>query len=109
MLPRQNERRRITDADASAAHDGGVQRQIAAKAPADIPQHLGIAMQCVGIDGRHRAAAAQRVEPHDDVAYEQFRTRPRAFSEPLRTADENVFGRSIQPWKGILIRVAASA
>ena len=51
-------------------------------------------MQTVGIHGRHRAAAAQRGEPHDDVTNMQFRTWPFPFSESVHTAYENVRTKS---------------
>src|SRR5688572_1452876 len=51
-------------------------------------------MQRVGIDGRHRTAAAQRIEPHDDIADMQFTTWPPPFREPLHTADEDVRTKS---------------
>jgi hypothetical protein len=90
LLPRQHEHRRIAHADAAAPQDGSVQRQITAKAPANVPQDLGIAIKRVRIDRRHRTAAAQRVEPHDHVTNMQFRAGPLPFSQPLNTADEHI-------------------
>jgi len=49
----------VADADGSSAHDLGIQCQPTVESCADVAQHTGVPLESVGIDGRHRAAAAQ--------------------------------------------------
>ena len=49
----------VADADGSSDHDLGIQCQPTAESCADVAQHTGVPLESVGIDGRHRAAAAQ--------------------------------------------------
>src|SRR5262245_3138771 len=81
----------IAKADRAWAHDIGVERQPAAEAPADVTQHFRIAFQRIGIDRRHRAARAQRLETHDYAgANMQFRAWPFALVEASNAANQDV-------------------
>jgi hypothetical protein len=53
-------------------------------------QHLGIALERIGIHGRHRAAPSQRVQADDRVADMKGRARPLALVEPVDAADQEV-------------------
>src|SRR5215207_3471851 len=53
----------VADVHRSRSGDVGVERQLPAKAAADVAQYVVVSRQGLGIHDRHRAPAAERVEP----------------------------------------------
>jgi hypothetical protein len=74
----------------SAPHHVGIKPKPAAESAADIAKHLRITLEGVWINGRHRAAAAQGIEPHPRVSDVQLRAFPERFGHPLDPSDEDV-------------------
>ena len=68
----------------------GVEGDPAAEAAADVLQHLRIALERVRVDGGHRAARAQRVEPDHGIADVELRPFPLTLGEALDSADHDV-------------------
>ena len=85
-----NERHGVADRDHPFLQDVRVQREPSAEAAADVPEHFGIAHQSVGIDRRHRTAAAQRIEADDRAADVQLGARPLALVEAVDAANHDV-------------------
>ena len=73
-----------------AVLDRAVERELAAEAGADVAQHVDVLDERVGMERRHDAARAQRVQPDDDVADPQAPAFPVALGEPLDAAEDDV-------------------
>jgi hypothetical protein len=80
----------IAETHCSAAHHVGIKRKPAAESAADILEHLRITLEGVWINGGHRAAATQGVEPHQRVSDPQLRAFPERFGHPVDPSDEDV-------------------
>jgi hypothetical protein len=63
---------------------------LTAKPANDVAQHVGVYLQCVGIDGRHVTPSAERVQPHNRVADVQLGTGPVSLTQSVDAGDDDV-------------------
>ncbi len=80
----------IINAHRSGACDVRIERKPAAESSADIAQYFRVALQRVRIDRRHRAAAAQGIEPDHCVGDVQAGAFPASFGQAFDASDEDV-------------------
>src|SRR3954454_4170680 len=73
----------IADPDETATLDVGIQGQPPPKSAADIPQHVGVALERVRIDRDHDAPAPERLEPEHCGSDMQPRSFPAPFVQPF--------------------------
>ena len=75
--------------------DVGIECQLTTEPSADVPQHIVITDEGVGIHDRHRTAPAERIQPNDDAGVVvgsevQLRAGPRPFFQSRYAADQQV-------------------